>query len=241
MKIKLLILIKNYKKSGFNMNFFFKIFIISFLIAVFLFGINIITAQPEVTEVSRRHGSRGREVEEIQQILQDNELFFGEITGFYGSQTEAAVRRFQRQNNLPITGIADAATLQAMGINNDRTPTPTEANINLLARIISAEARGEPYIGQVAVGAVIMNRIEHPSFPDTIAGVIYQSGEFSAVWNGQFDLPIEPDAFSAARDALAGWDPTGGAIYFFNPRKTNNRFLHSRPLLTTIGAHRFAA
>jgi N-acetylmuramoyl-L-alanine amidase len=228
------------------MNSFFKIGLISLIAAAFLAGVNNkLTPPDDSVEIISAYGSRGRDVEAIQRTLRDSGYFFGEVTGYYGTQTEAAVRRFQHNRGLPATGIADAATLRLLGINPDsaaaRTPDATEANINLLARIISAEARGEPYIGQVAVGAVIMNRLGHPSFPDTLSGVIYQSGEFSAVWNGQFEQPIAQTAFAAARDALAGWDPTGGAVYFFNPDKTSNAFLHARPVMTTIGVHRFAA
>ena len=118
-------------------------------------------------------------------------------------------------------------------------PAATEANINLLARIISAEARGEPYAGQVAVGAVILNRIEHPSFPDTLSGVIYQDGAFTAIVDGQFNQPVSASAYNAARDALNGWDPTGGCIYYYNPNKTSNKFMWSRQVVTVIGAHRF--
>ncbi len=120
-------------------------------------------------------------------------------------------------------------------------PSATESNVYLLARIISAEARGEPYTGQVAVGAVILNRIKHPSFPDTLSGVIYQGGAFTAIVDGQFNQPISDSAYNAARDALNGWDPTGGAIYYYNPAKTSNAFMHSRPIIVTIGAHRFCS
>lgn len=120
-------------------------------------------------------------------------------------------------------------------------PASTESNIYLLARIISAEARGEPYTGQVAVGAVILNRIKHPSFPDTLSGVIYQGGAFTAIVDGQFNEPIADSAYNAARDALNGWDPTGGAIYYYNPAKTSNAFMHARPIIITIGSHRFCS
>lgn len=120
-------------------------------------------------------------------------------------------------------------------------PDATESNIYLLARIISAEARGEPYTGQVAVGAVILNRIKHPSFPDTLSGVIYQEGAFTAIVDGQFNEPISDSAYDAARDALNGWDPTGGAIYYYNPAKTSNAFMHARPIIVTIGEHRFCS
>ena len=120
-------------------------------------------------------------------------------------------------------------------------PSATESNIYLLARIISAEARGETYTGQVAVGAVILNRVKHPSFPDTLSGVIYQGGAFTAIVDGQFNEPISDTAYNAARDCLNGWDPTGGAIYYYNPAKTSNAFMHSRPIITTIGSHRFCS
>ncbi|MCL1823892.1 MAG: cell wall hydrolase [Oscillospiraceae bacterium] len=225
------------------MNSFFKIALVSLIFAFFLAGVNqrFIMNSKEHAEVYSAYGSRGREVEAIQQTLKDYGLFFGEVTGYYGTQTEAAVRRFQQHRSLPVTGIADAATLRLLNISIGTAPEATEANIQLLARIISAEARDESYTGQVAVGAVIMNRVQHPSFPDSLAGVIYQSGEFTAVHNGQFDKPISQTAYAAARDALAGWDPTGGAIYYFNPRKTSNAFVWSRPVITTIGNHRFCA
>jgi len=225
------------------MNSFFKIGLVFLIAAAFLIGVSRKTdfGRDEYTEVYSGYGSRGHEVGAVQQTLKENGIFFGEVTSFYGTQTEAAVRRFQQQSGLPVTGIADTATLNLLGVSGAGVPDASERNVQLLARIISAEARGEPYAGQVAVGAVIMNRIAHPSFPDTLAGVIYQSGEFSAVWNGQFEQPVSPASVSAARDALAGIDPTGGAVYFFNPRKTNNAFLHARPVLTTIGGHRFCA
>ena len=126
-----------------------------------------------------------------------------------------------------------------LGISIGSIPPATTANINLLARIISAEGRGEPYIGQVAIGAVIMNRIEHPSFPDTLAGIIYENGAFTALVDGQFNEPIADSAYDAARDALSGWDPTGGCIYYYNPKKTSNQFMMSRPVQKVIGQHYF--
>lgn len=126
-------------------------------------------------------------------------------------------------------------------IGSGSVPYATDSNVYLLARIISAEARGESYTGQVAVGAVILNRIKHPSFPDTLSGVIYQKGAFSAIVDGQFNQPISDTAYNAARDCLNGWDPTGGAIYYYNPAKTSNAFMHSRPIIVTIGSHRFCS
>lgn len=196
---------------------------------------------PDTSQALSRVGSSGNEVKAIQQVLKDWGLFDGTVTGYYGTKTEAAVREFQKINGLAVDGIAGPNTLRAMGISIGSVPAATEANINLLARIISAEARGEPYVGQVAVGAVILNRIEHPSFPDTLAGVIYQKGAFTAITDGQFNKPVSATSYDAARDALNGWDPSGGAIYYFNPAKTSDKFMHSRPVITVIGGHKFCS
>ena len=107
--------------------------------------------------------------------------------------------------------------------------------------MISAEARGEPYTGQVAVGAVIINRVEHPSFPNTISGVLFQPGAFSALYDGQYDEPIADSAYQAARDAINGVDPSGGAIYYYNPKTATNQWIRSRPVITTIGRHVFCS
>ena len=184
-------------------------------------------------------GSRGAEVRAIQQKLKERGIFKEDITGYYGEKTRAAVIKFQKQQGITKTGTAGPLTLKALGISIGSIPPATESNIYLLAKIISAEARGEPYSGQVAVGAVILNRIEHPSFPDTLSGVIYQNGAFTAIVDGQINQPISDSAYSAARDALNGWDPTGGCIYYYNPAKTSNSFMWSRPVVITIGAHRF--
>ena len=184
-------------------------------------------------------GSRGAEVRAIQQKLKERGLFKSDITGYYGEITRKAVLAFQKQKGISQTGIAGPITLKALGISIGTVPAATQANISLLARIISAEARGEPYVGQVAVGAVILNRIEHPSFPDTLSGVIYQNGAFTAVTDGQFNQPVASSAYNAARDALNGWDPTGGCIYYYNPAKTSNKFIRSRQVVTVIGSHRF--
>lgn len=192
-------------------------------------------------ETLSKIGSSGKEVSAIQEALKDRGLFNDDITGYYGTQTQAAVRKFQKQKGLSVDGIAGPATLSALGISVGSVPKATDANVNLLARIISAESRGEPYTGQVAVGAVVLNRVQHPSFPDSIAGVIYQKGAFTAVDDGQFWEPVSDSAYNAARDALNGWDPTGGAIYYYNPKKTSNKWIRSRPVITTIGDHLFCS
>lgn len=193
------------------------------------------------TQALSKLGSSGKEVTAIQDALRDRGLFQGESTGYYGTKTQAAVKQFQRQKGLTVDGIAGPQTLSALGISVGTVPQATESNIYLLARIISAEARGESYTGQVAVGAVVLNRVEHPSFPDTISGVIYQKGAFTAVTDGQFDQPIASSAYNAARDALNGWDPSGGAIYYYNPDKTSNKWIRSRPVITRIGSHLFCS
>ena len=149
-------------------------------------------------------------------------------------------------SDLTVDGIVGAATLKALGMQSSSSSSGSGASagrdndLYLLARMISAEARGEPYTGQVAVGAVILNRVKHPSFPNTISGVIYQPGAFSALNDGQYNQPIADSARRAAQDAMNGWDPSGGAIYYYNPAKTTNKWIWSRPVIATIGNHVFA-
>ena len=148
---------------------------------------------------------------------------------------------FQRKNGLKVDGIVGPQTLAAIGISSTPAVSSSNNDINLLAKIISAEARGEPYNGQVAVGAVIMNRIKHPSFPNTLSGVIYQPGAFTAIVDGQIHAPIVDSAYRAARDALNGVDPTRGAIYYYNPATAVNQWIRSRPILVRIGKHVFCS
>ena len=194
-----------------------------------------------VKAASYQRGSSGEVVTQIQTKLKRWGYYNGPIDGVYGSATEKAVRLFQQKNGLAVDGKAGKQTLAAMGITASTAASTTDANVELLARLISAEARGEPYTGQVAVGAVVMNRTRHPSFPSTISGVIYQRGAFSCIDDGQFYQPIADSAYRAAREALAGSDPTGGAIYYYNPAKTTNKWIWSRPVIVTIGSHRFCA
>ncbi|MBR5543502.1 MAG: spore cortex-lytic enzyme [Oscillospiraceae bacterium] len=185
-----------------------------------------------------KRGSRGETVTKIQSVLQSEGLYTGNIDGIYGERTEDAVLRYQAREGLREDGIAGRETLSHMGLISE-AESVTENDLYLLSRIISAEARGEPYLGQVAVGAVIMNRVRHPSFPNTIAGVIYQNGAFSALSDGQFDEPISEESRRAARDVLAGVNPVSGAIYYYNPRTATNRWIRSRPVVREIGGHVF--
>ena len=202
----------------------------------------IALAQTAYADLYKR-GSSGQRVTEIQTRLKNWGYYDGAIDGVYGSRTEAAVRWFQRQNGLSADGQAGPQTLAALGLPTGEggAPQDSSGDVYLLARLISAEARGEPYVGQVAVGAVVLNRVRHPSFPSTVSGVIYQTDAFTCVSDGQFNEPIAESAYRAAQDALAGWDPSGGAIYYFNPATATSRWIWSRPLIVTIGNHRFCS
>ena len=189
-----------------------------------------------------RYGSRGEEVRQIQTKLKRWGYYKGNIDGIYGSQTLEAVKYFQRKNGLTVDGIAGPATLRAMGImtsSSSSSSTSNSTNLNLLAKLIYGEARGEPYTGQVAVGAVVLNRVKSSSFPNTVAGVIYQNGAFDVVKDGQINLTPNDTAKKAAQDALNGWDPSYGAIYYFNPSTATSKWIWSRPMTVTIGNHRF--
>ena len=187
-----------------------------------------------------KYGSTGGEVTQIQQKLQSLGFYGGSIDGIYGDRTRDAVTAFQRSVGLTPDGIAGSKTLLCLGLSSSSGNYGyTQSEIDLLARTISAEARGEPYEGQVAVGAVILNRVEHPSFPNTIAGVIYQSGAFSCIDDGQINQPVAESSKRAAVDALNGWDPSGGCIYYYNPVTATSKWIRSRPIMLTIGKHVF--
>ena len=192
-------------------------------------------------QVLSKYGSRSNEVRQIQTKLKELGYFNSNVDGIFGAKTQSAVKAFQKSKGLTVDGIAGPKTLKALGISSSSSsPTINNNNdINLLARVISAEARGEVYEGQVAVGAVILNRIEHPSFPDTIAGVVYQKGAFTCMTDGQINEPVADSAYRAARDAINGLDPSGGAIYYFNPQTATSKWIWSRPQIKTIGKHIF--
>jgi len=207
--------------------------------ALNIFIITLVQASPQVNAAYKR-GSSGSVVTQIQTRLKQWGYYDHSVDGIYGSRTEAAVKSFQKNNGLTPDGIAGSQTLAAMGIT-DTAATTQSNDVALLARLISAEARGVPYAGQVAVGAVVLNRMEHPSFPSTMSGVIYQPGAFSCLDDGQFNEPVADSAYSAARDALNGSDPSGGAIYYFNPVTATSKWIWSRPLIVVIGKHRFCS
>jgi len=190
-----------------------------------------------------KYGSTGSEVKSIQKKLKELGYYNGSVDGIYGSRTQSAVKSFQRNVGITADGIAGKTTLLYLGLGggggSSNSTSYSNADVELLAKVISAEARGESYEGQVAVGAVVLNRVAHPSFPDSISGVVYQSGAFSCVYDSNWYQPVAAQSKKAATDALNGWDPTGGAIYYFNASKTNDSFMHSRPVLTVIGNHKF--
>lgn len=207
-----------------------------------LFAAGISTAGSVLA--TARLGSAGTQVRQIQTRLKSWGYYKGGVDGIYGTLTKNAVVYFQKKNGLNADGVAGAATLAALGLPAGSTGGGSygkysKSDYNLLARVISAEARGEPFVGQVAVGAVVLNRIESPLFPNTIPGVIYQPGAFSCLGNGQFNQPVADSAYRAAQDAINGWDPSNGSLYYYNPKTANSAWIRRRPVLLTIGNHAF--
>jgi N-acetylmuramoyl-L-alanine amidase len=221
------------------------------LVIVFMLSIAAIALVDSADAASYKKGSSGDMVKQIQQLLKDQGFYSGSVDGVFGSATEASVKKYQQRYGLEADGKVGTKTLAAMGLKDTGGGQSGGQNtggggggnasgdVALLARLISAEARGEPYHGQVAVGAVVLNRIGHPSFPNSLSGVIYQNGAFTCIDDGQFNEPIADSAYQAARDAMNGSDPSGGAIYYFNPSTATSKWIWSRPLVVVIGKHRF--
>ena len=211
-------------------------------ISILLICISVFSLFSSPVHAYSAMGSRGSEVRNIQQRLKNWDYYKGTVDGIYGTKTKKAVIAFQKNHKITADGICGPKTLELIGLPTGKNNSSySSSDYQLLARLISAEARGEPYSGQVAVGAVVLNRVEHPSFPNSISGVIYQLGAFSCLYDGQFNKPVSDSAYSAARDALNGMDPSGGAIYYFNPSTATSKWIWSRPLITTIGNHRFCS
>ena len=183
-------------------------------------------------------GSQGTEVRNIQTRLKAWGYYSYTVDGIYGWRTAEAVKKFQRKHGLVVDGIAGPRTLEKIGLPTGETSSYNN-DLNLLARIIHGEARGESYTGQVAVGAVVLNRVRSSSFPNTISGVIYQPGAFTAVSDGQINKPVVQTCVNAARDAMNGWDPSGGALYYYNPAIATSSWIWSRPVVARIGNHVF--
>lgn len=205
-------------------------------VVIAIIGFAVTRSTPTLSQ----YGSRGQEVRQIQTKLKSLGLYNGSVDGIYGTGTQKAVRQFQKNCGLTADGIAGPKTLQYLGItSSSSTGSYSNSDVYLLAKVIGAEARGESYTGQVAVGAVVLNRVRHSSFPDSIAGVVYQKGAFSCINDSNWNVEPSDTAKKAARDAINGWDPTSGAIYYYNPAKTSNQWIRKRPVITTIGRHIF--
>ena len=191
-----------------------------------------------------KQGSKGDLVKEVQTKLIKWGYLTGRADGIFGAKTKSAVIKFQRKNGLTADGIIGTRTAQALGISlssntSSSSQTTSSTNLNLLARVVYGEARGEPYTGQVAVAAVVLNRVKSSSFPNTVAGVVYQSGAFDCVSDGQINLTPNQSAYNAARDALNGWDPTYGCLFYYNPRTATSKWMLSRTVKLNIGNHAF--
>ncbi|HIU91200.1 MAG TPA: spore cortex-lytic enzyme [Candidatus Fimimonas merdipullorum] len=199
---------------------------------------------PCVNAAAVKVGSRGEVVRTIQTKLKRWGYYTGGVDGIFGAKTKAAVQFFQRRNGLTADGIVGAATARAMGVSLKGTSSSagtTNSDLYLMSCCIYGEARGESYTGKVAVAAVILNRVKSASFPNSISGVIYQKGAFTCVDDGQINMGTNDECTRAAQDALNGWDPTGGALYYFNPVTATSKWIWSRPQLVTIGKHIFCA
>ena len=217
------------------------------MVIVLMMVLLVLPTVAEAAVVPLKEGSRGQKVEQLQTKLKRWGYYTGVVDGVFGGGTREAVMYFQRKNGLTADGVVGAKTAAAVGMSLEttsggggNTAKTTENDVYLMARAIYGEARGEPYTGQVAVGAVIMNRVRNASFPNTIAGVIYQPGAFDAVKDGQINLTPNAQCISAARDAMGGYDPTTGAIYYYNPQTATNKWIRTRPIVLTIGKHVFA-
>lgn len=229
-----------------------KISITIISLAAFLSASMLIYNQASAEEATLYWGSSGTKVRAVQQRLKDWGYYKGAVDGYYSGNTAAAVRKFQARHGLAADGVVGSRTRAAMGLEmapKKFTYTTSTANtgyvsnqdtVNLLARVIMGEAADEPYVGKVAVGAVMLNRMRSSQFPNTLAGVIYQPLAFESVSNGQYNRALNQDAIRAAQEALSGYDPTGGALFFWNPSKPVSSWIWSRKIVTQIGDHVFA-
>lgn len=214
-----------------------------FIVAFAFTGLNL--TKPKIIDLRDKElvsdaATTTAENRTIQTKLKRWGYYNGAVDGIYGSQTRAAVRYFQQKNGLAVDGIVGPKTAAALGMTlSSSASSQSSSDLYLLAKCVYAEARGEPYTGQVAVAAVILNRVKNPSFPNTISGVIYQKGAFTAVTDGQINLTPNSTAYKAAQDALNGWDPTYGCIYYYNPATATSSWIWSRQTVVTIGNHVF--
>ncbi|MEG1509094.1 MAG: spore cortex-lytic enzyme [Clostridia bacterium] len=221
-----------------------NLFIVAVIVLIFtVIAIFYIPAFTTQLTASYKQGSNGEVVKKIQQALKDKGYYKQNIDGIYGSSTTNSVKQFQQANKLVADGVVGAQTAKLLGVDLNKNHGNTSYSSNdvyLLAKCIYAEARGEPYEGKVAVGAVVLNRVKHPDFPNTIAGVIYQPWAFTAVHDGQINLTPDAECKRAAQDAINGWDPSNGCIYYYNPATATSKWIFSRKVMLTIGKHKFA-
>ena len=211
---------------------------------------HVIVEETATAAAVLRQGATGGEVKEVQRRLKLWGYYNGSVDGVFGAGTKKAVMAFQKKNGLTADGVVGKSTYKALGMNSSyqalqgantsNASGQNSSEVYLLAKTIYAEGRGEPYVGQVAIGAVVMNRVRSASFPNTISGVVYQKGAFTAVDDGQINLAPNETAMKAARDALNGWDPTGGAVYYYNPAVATSSWIFDRQTVTVIGKHIFA-
>ncbi len=206
--------------------------------AVLLFT-DVIRSNEPAEAATLRQGSTGTSVRQVQQLLKNWGYYTGAVDGIFGSKTTAAVKYFQQKNGLSVDGIVGSKTAAALGISLTSSTSSNTGNAYLLARLVYAESRGEPYVGQVAVASVVLNRVKSSQFPNTISGVIYQRGAFDVVGDGQINLAPNNTAVRAAQDALNGWDPTYGCLFYYNPNTATNAWIRQKPIKLTIGEHVF--
>jgi len=217
---------------------YMKVFIMLLVVISTVFTAVSVNREKTIEAAVYNVGSSGTRVEQIQRRLAEYGYYTGSVDGVYGQGTFDAVKNFQRNNGLVPDGVVGDTTLAALGLFFG-TGGVSEEERELLARVIYGEGRGEPYEGQVAIGAVVLNRVESENFPDSITDVVYQTGAFDAVRDGQVWLEPDETAFAAADDAIAGWDPTGGALYYWNPATATSRWIWSIPITYSVGRHVF--
>lgn len=204
---------------------------------IFAIALALVLVTVTVSAATLSLGARGDEVKKLQQVLSEKGYDVGAIDGVYGKKTKEAVMQFQKENGLKTDGIAGPETLSKLEVNSQSTNNSSD--VYLLARCVYGEARGEVYLGKVAVAAVILNRVDDANFPNSVAGVIYQPGAFDAVADGQINLSPDEECIRAARDAFGGWDPTNGCLYYYNPQTATNKWMLSKEVTLTVGNHSF--
>ena len=218
-----------------------KVFALILLVFSVFFSISFTIVESFVPKMEQSvYALTTSQNKQVQQKLKDLGYYTGAIDGIIGTKSKTAIRNFQRDKGLVVDGIVGPKTLSALGLSSTSSSSFSSADITLLAKCVYAEARGEPYTGQVAVAAVVLNRVKSASFPNTISGVVYQPYAFTSVNDGQINLTPNQSAYDAAKDAMNGWDPTYGCLYYFNPATATSKWIWSRQIVVKIGKHNFA-